>query len=856
MRNLIHALKAVLSALKHVHGPPPDAKQMGRLFISGMQCMSLFDHLKTQGDKGRSELKEVMEPFAELFTQTDLLIFQEIFENRMGIFLEEVFVNSELLLIAQFLLSHKEYSHAFVNIMLRFLVSLLPTLGNRSEATALVLVRFFKMCFMAVTIYPEANESTLLPHLTHIIMQSLKLAGQAEQPIHYYNLLRSLFRSIGGGRFETLYREVLPLLQVILEQLNALLNAADRAKRDLFVELCLTVPVRLSVLLPNLSYLMKPLVLALESGNELVTQGLRTLELCVDNLTQEFLNPLMAPVINDVMLALWKLLKPLPANQHFSHQTLRILGKIGGRNRHILGPIKIKWQPSGEQALIPIHLAQSAQGLPMKPVADLAARTLKRGDLHYRQQAFDFFKHAAVVFMTDVRTAQYYSGLADNVYQSLTAGEPEETFHVVLLGLLECTRIEELKAEATPYMSDLVNLIFSTELTREVSEPGSSKQNLPLSSALLEALTENLACTEGSDLVQAIELTRQFLESLIASPDISLDSSKAVLRQLATRLASVCYEQAWSRKTGAAAGLKLLTSDLSLEFNTRWCQSHELEIVRALLFMLKDTPLEAPLNVQEASETLLHVMRNSITVSETSNDASARLKYMVSLLIVELSSQTAIVRDTSKAAIQILADSLNIPIAQLLASSRDRLLGPIFGKPLRALGFPMQIGNIDAITYCISLDPPLLDFESSKASDQSDAASTPSSQSQANATSMETSLSRVLVEALGIADADDQALAGRNHQQKNATLLTKLRVVCVKMLSAAMATSEFSLPRQSQTRMRILSVYFKLLYSRSSEVVDAAYDALHQVTIGSGKLPKELLQSGLRPVLMNLADHR
>lgn len=819
--------------------------------------MGMFNHLKNQGDKGRSELKEVMEPFAELFTQTDLLIFQEIFENRMGIFLEEVFVNSELLLIAQFLLSHKEYSHAFVNIMLRFLVGLLPTLGNRSEATALVLVRFFKMCFMAVTIYPEANESTLLPHLTHIIMQSLKLAGQAEQPLHYYNLLRSLFRSIGGGRFETLYREVLPLLQVILEQLNALLNAADRTKRDLFVELCLTVPVRLSVLLPNLSYLMKPLVLALESGNELVTQGLRTLELCVDNLTQEFLNPLMAPVINDVMLALWKLLKPLPANQHFSHQTLRILGKIGGRNRHILGPIKIKWQPPGEQAMIPIHLAQSAQGLPMRPVADLAARTLKRGDLHYRQQAFDFFRNAVVVFMKDVSLCMMSLALhADVSCKSLPAGEPEDTLHVVLLGLLECTRIEELKAEAVPFVSDLVNVIFATELTREMAESGSSKQSLPLSSALLDALTENLACTEGADLKQAVEFTRQILENLIASSIVSLDSTKAVLRQFATRLASVCYEQAWTRKTGAATGLKLLTTDLSLEFNTRWCQSHELEIVRALLFMLKDTPLEAPLNVQEASSTLLHVMRNSITVADTNNDASGRLKYMVSLLIVELSSQTAIVRETSKSAIQILAEALNMSIAQLLASSRDRLLGPIFGKPLRALGFPMQIGNIDAITYCISLDPPLLDFESAKASDQSESGSTPSSQSQANATSMETSLSRVLVEALGIADADDAALAGRNHQQKNATLLTKLRVVCVKMLSAAMATSEFSLPRQSQTRMRILSVYFKLLYSRSPEVVDAAYNALAQVTVGSGKLPKELLQSGLRPVLMNLADHR
>jgi len=376
---------------------------MGRLFVAGMKCMSMFDHLKSLGDKGKTELKDTMEPFADLFTHTDLLIFHEVLENRMQTFLDEVFLNNELLLIAQHLLSHKEYSHSFTSILLRFLVTLLPTLRSRPEDEALIVVRCFKMCFMAVTVYPEANESTLLPHLTHIIMQSLKLASQTEEPFCYYNLLRSLFRSIGGGRFETLYKEVLPLLTVILETLNGLLTTAtDKAKRELFVELCLTVPVRLSVLLPNLSYLMKPLVLALESGSDLVSQGLRTLELCVDNLTQDFLNPLMAPVIQDVMTALWRLLKPLPANQHFSHQTLRILGKIGGRNRHILGPLKLKWQLVGDQALIPVHFESTPQGVPMGPVAELAARTLKRGDLYYRKQAFIFFKNAAVTFLKEV----------------------------------------------------------------------------------------------------------------------------------------------------------------------------------------------------------------------------------------------------------------------------------------------------------------------------------------------------------------------------------------------------------------------------------------------------------------------
>jgi transformation/transcription domain-associated protein len=106
--------------------------------------------------------------------------------------------------------------------------------------------------------------------------------------------------------------------------------------RDLLVELCLTVPVRLSALLPYLHYLMRPLVLALRSSDELVSQGLRTLELCIDNLTPEFLDPVIEPVRQELMYALWSHMKPRSAATQHGEKTLRILGKLAGRNREEL----------------------------------------------------------------------------------------------------------------------------------------------------------------------------------------------------------------------------------------------------------------------------------------------------------------------------------------------------------------------------------------------------------------------------------------------------------------------------------------------------------------------------------------
>lgn len=52
----------------------------------------------------------------------------------------------------------------------------------------------------------------------------------------------------------------------------------------------------------------------------------------------------------------------------------------------------------------------------------------------------------------------------------------------------------------------------------------------------------------------------------------------------------------------------------------------------------------------------------------------------------------------------------------------------------------------------------------------------------------------------------------------------------------------------------VTGVYFKSLYSSSQEVKDAAHEGLRMVLTHQSKLPKDLLQTGLRPILMNLAD--
>jgi transformation/transcription domain-associated protein len=174
--------------------------------------------------------------------------------------------------------------------------------------------------------------------------------------------------------------------------------------------------------------------------------------------------------------------------------------------------------------------------------------------------------------------------------------------------------------------------------------------------------------------------------------------------------------------------------------------------------------------------------------------------------------------------------------------------GPVFGKqPLRSLPILVQTGYLDALTFCISLRPSFVPFTFE--------------------------LVRVLKEALEIAEVDDVA---KVRQQRKLQLLTNSRVVAIELLSVAMACPEFQATEHQEFRNRIIGVFFKTLTLRSKvslppslglsafahhahlngqEVVSVSKKGLSHV-INQHKLPKELLQSSLRPVLLNLADHR
>ncbi|KAI7852465.1 hypothetical protein BDC45DRAFT_550494 [Circinella umbellata] len=968
-RNLALGLKPLFIGLRHCNSQPPagfettpqtygqfargfsqdDVETFLRLFREGLVCFEYYnvdnynsdcsppnygrsssDAEANDSSIGSNELslklgtqasaeKEILDMFSIVFTLIDPAVFQEIFASQIGFFFERMLVNPMLIHIAQYFLVTEVSSQGFAGILFRFLIDRIERLGDDDMHYSAVMLHLFRLAFMAVNLFPDANESILQPYLANLVMSCFKLSAKAKEPANYFLLLRALFKSIGGGRFELLYKEVSPLLQILLENLNSLLTLAHKPEmRNLFVELCLAVPVRLSTLLPYLPYLMRPLVIALQADQELVSQGLRTMELCNDNLNPEFLDHIMAPVMKELMDALWSHLKPLPYNQTHSHAAMRILGKLGGRNRRMLkSPPKLEYNArieSGVSVEVTFDPNTTPYTLPLDKSMQVAARTLERSDVSpfYKKYAYDFLKTNLILMLElDEGTEDLPKALYQRVKEQLLDGSDddeadnassgggdenkeeqssekvtgtgaqtgegestvvgnalsengikpkrlsgngytkylskrlaqEEALRTIFVSIMKASTIPTLAEEAWDFFQNVCRHFTLLHIGEAMDAHEGGKK--PLSDMMEERLAvQNLNTTILVDAVVEVISSedarlRKRAEQIL---QLCFDTAVTVLggkeyvsrlpifRVFASQFCSCCYKQEWYKKRGGCLGISIMSAQLDM--GIKWMREHELDFIRSLLFVLKDaSPEMANINTAEATQTLSHVLKVcNRPDEEESQEAQQKFHHLISLLLSELSNSNSAVRETIQSSFQLLADLTGNEVTELLAPVRERLVAPIFAKPLRALPFAMQIGHIDAITYCLTLRPPFLEFNEE--------------------------LIRLLHEALALADAEDQALVSRSSQYKNATSLMNLRIVCIKLLSAAMACSDFSSQRQTHTRARIIQVFFKSLYSKSPEVVEAAHRGLKQVLAQQHKLPKELLQQGLRPILTTLSNHK
>jgi transformation/transcription domain-associated protein len=76
-----------------------------------------------------------------------------------------------------------------------------------------------------------------------------------------------MFRAISGGKFEESYKEILPILPTFLNGLYRIYIIARNVQlRFSILEISLSIPARLSSLLPHLPLLLRLIIPALNTG--------------------------------------------------------------------------------------------------------------------------------------------------------------------------------------------------------------------------------------------------------------------------------------------------------------------------------------------------------------------------------------------------------------------------------------------------------------------------------------------------------------------------------------------------------------------------------------------------------------
>ncbi|KAK4670085.1 transcription-associated protein 1 [Podospora pseudopauciseta] len=870
------------------------------LYSSPVEFMANF-YMVSSG----KEEKDLLETFATVFHCIDAATFHEVFQQEIPRLYEMMHEHTALLHIPQFFLASEATSPSFCGMLLRFLMERIEDVGSADIKKSAILLRLFKLAFMAVTLFASSNEQVLLPHVVDIVTKSIELSTKAEEPMNYFFLLRSLFRSIGGGKFEHLYKQILPLLEMLLDVLNNLLLAARKpSERDLYVELCLTVPARLSNLLPHLSYLMRPLVVALRAGTDLVGQGLRTLELCVDNLTADYLDPIMAPVIDDLMTALFDHLKPHPYSHFHAHTTLRILGKLGGRNRKFMtdalpvtfeqyvddrASFDVRLIGSKRDRAFPAHLGidlavQKLMETP-KPGKGLSSVAAKQYDAYYKKQALslitaqvklrigfdnlpddlprlvrlqaqDLVKRNRAVDISAFETT-------DRERSIVKKNEEEALLKRLIKALVFAESIPAFKSEVDGFLMNLARHFTIVEVGRALVDmkrlvsPFDHKAGEgPLfldSRVFSDAILDSLA-SENPEIREAAErmIKEVYNSALTIFNDAKNVSRLAFFNTLASAFCHGCYEEEWFTKTGGTLGIKYLLNDIDL--GDQWVVSKQMDFVRALMYVIKDMPQDLSEKTRRSAQVTLEMLLTRLTKGIKKSDCFhqqpptpaagqqpqpptpqsqvnpkfARIPNIIVMLNGELSHMNRHVRETARRSLELIAKAAGAEVWELLEPNKAQLLRPIFNKPLRALPFAIQIGFVDAVSYYMSLKKDFVPFDSD--------------------------LNRLLMESLALADASDDSLAQKALEFRTQHFIVNLRVSCIKILSSAMSFDEFGQGQNNPTRGKVVGVFFKCLYSDSQPTIEAANNALRSVLQHTTKLPKDLLQSGLRPVLASLQD--
>ena len=391
---------------------------------------------------------------------------------------------------------------------------------------------------------------------------------------------------------------------------------------------------------------------------------------------------------------------------------------------------------------------------------------------------------------------------------------------------------------------------FSFLFTRQLPEDSNISNDQPKSTEpksnylsptiIIDSIIDLLTSESESYITAALDGLEKILSNckIILQKPLSHFCEYYWFQYLINSIINSSYEQKNShRKKGLCLALNFIVDQIS---NSHSLMKYLIQIIKALLFIIKDSSNEIMNHSLSISTNIFDKLINQSIIVYESNTSQHTNTFtrLISTLMSEISCYDPVVRKLSKLSFEKISKATGNTVASILQSSSSSIFTQLLSKQLSQLPIEHQIGTMDAVTFFLQLEHPLIQFRHG--------------------------VIRLLQEALLIAESEDKSLP-HNHPQvkilqnsqeirESDRLSTELRRVSVLLLSAAMSCEAFKTPEQRELRTQIIGVFFKTLTLRSKDVVDAAKQGLSQI-IAQHKLPKDLLQISLRPILLNLAEY-
>lgn len=856
-----------------------EAKYCRSLLKHGIQCFKL--------SRGTSEERDLLDVFASVFAVLDTQCFMDVFCEHIDLLFNAIVENDLMICIPQHYLAGK-LSKTFLEVLMSFLVPRLRAMGEDNPAAG-VMHRMFKISIGSVTLFPD-NESILRHHVQTIALGCLKSAQDEQRPHHFLSVFKALFRSVVSGKnLDVLHKEFIPIAKTLLDGFHKMLqNPSFEAHRDTIVDLCLSIPVRITYFLSHMYYQTKPVIMALNGNPETVAAGLKKLESWIDSLPSTFIHSILQPIASDLMKALHKQLA-LPSHHNLSLTTVRILGKLGGGNRQLISdfllsesvPEKsndvsflLKWTLSdkGDAASLPVSLTQ---------FAIVALDTIKTSkDATLRNAVLTFCKCSIPVLLQSIYKTMFQELKAftepgvklekddhpSSISQCLkkTCNEMQR-FSSVSVSMNEGCKPSHIVAALESWYDALRMISLAVVIGSQDTSSGFVELLDKLANALSRHATQSFedqskisfpqfylphwkftcACvidaisTDSKTTSEAgVVLLRNFVRMLNDSPPAT---HIPIANEMVRSCCQLGFEREHWKKIAFCNGIRVILEEVSVEC----VRPLENSIIRAIFFLWKDSQTEEIVSCTEAARTTFVELLTKCYFSSSGdkmevggeNSVDASFQGIIDQMFVELHSASQNVRRNVQSMLKLVATRLNKDLSELLIPFKNHLFKAIPPTKLKQATMPTQLGFIDSLVFILTLPTPVI-------------------------STVDSDLCACLEDAYQIAEMDDSYLLKQN-DPRQIMQLQALRTSCVELLCAAMCSPHLNLcDNLTDLRDRVILLFFKVLSKGPKDALAFAKTGLSYVlNFSSPNDPKrgnfkELLQNSLRPVLNKLSDYK